>query len=122
MRGNWHLDVAKNLSALGFFLVQVGEAAEAKVCFEEALAISQAILDPDSTPIADALMELGLSFHESGDADRALELLEESVRIFEDVLGAESPRLIPPIQDLARILYAPGDPAELSCPAMGLAR
>jgi tetratricopeptide (TPR) repeat protein len=106
--GTDHPTTARSLTQLGKALLDSGNAANARPCLEQALAIQRAILG-DHNDTATTLNLLGFLLQHQGELAAAQQCHEQALRMWRSVLGAEHPAVVDSLCNLAFIEYAEGN-------------
>jgi len=78
-RGNYHVDVATSIEAIGIILLKLGDFSEATSSFMDALQIRKSA--GDSVDYAKTLTYIGQMFFMNGDYDTALQNFQEALRL-----------------------------------------
>lgn len=103
------------LKAVGYFLQEHGQYAEAEPLHERVLLIYQKTLGPYHSDTANSLNNLALLYYSQGRFEEALPLLQRALQIREKVLGPEHLDTAASLDNLA-ILYRRQDRYEEALP------
>jgi CHAT domain-containing protein/tetratricopeptide (TPR) repeat protein len=110
VRGDDHPDTATSLNNLGYMLSAAGATAEARSCYERALAVRRRALG-DHPDTANSLNCLGNLLQEMGHLNEARPYLEEALEINRRTLGENHPSTVTSLGNLGLLFYHMGDAA-----------
>jgi len=99
-----HRDTATALATMGTALIAVQQPEEARLQFEESLAMRRKVLPSDNPGIGDCLWRLGKLSRDQGELERAERLLREAMANWKHSLGEDHPDIAGIEIDLADVL------------------
>lgn len=103
-----HPNTIACLNKLGLFLVERGEAAEARELFEEALGACMDRYGQMHKDTARALSNLGAAMYRQGETGNALTLMEMALDICEKTLGHDHARTYGALKSLSNTCFEQG--------------
>ena len=106
--GEAHPATARSLAQLGKALFSCDETAQARACFEQALAMQRASLG-DHADTATTLNHLGYLLQLGGKLHDASACHEEAIRIWRLVAGDGHPAIADSLSNMAYLAYVEGD-------------
>jgi tetratricopeptide (TPR) repeat protein len=98
--------------ALGYHFTAIGNYSEARIYYEQTLAIRQQILGTNHPDTAVILNDLGYVLQAQGNNIQAQDYFEQALIIREQVLGAEHTRTAQSLNNLGFVLQAQGNYAK----------
>lgn len=96
------------LNHLGMYSIGRAEFAEARVAFEQALAIDQTAYGEGDPKVARDLTNLGFLLKDQGELEKARKLFERALRINELAYGADHPEVATSLNNLGIVLKDQG--------------
>jgi len=107
--GREHPDLAQPLNELALLLLAQGLSEDARLLFEESLALSRAAPRPDDAVMTMTLNHLGLLLERQGDQVAAGRMMEEGLAIRRSSLGSEHPDVAASLNNLAGLRVSQGN-------------
>jgi tetratricopeptide (TPR) repeat protein len=99
-------------NSLGYHLHRVAGLAEARVAYERALAIDEAVYGPDHPNVATLVNNLGVVLQDLGELAGARAAYERALAIDEAVYGPDHPEVAGDVSNLGLVLRDMGEPRE----------
>ncbi len=97
-------ETSRLLNHLGIYSIGRAEFPQAKIAFEQALAIDKATYGDDDPRVARDLTNLGFLLKDQGELEKAQKRFERALRINESAFGSKHPEVATSLNNLGIVL------------------